>query len=264
MSELHGSRRPTRSRLHRWFPLAAVVLAAGVIVAMGWHRHVSFETLLRHHDAIHEFILTHRVAAVAFYIATYVVVVALSLPGALALTLTGGILFGGAVGGAAAIVGATVGATIIFLIARSAFGEDLARRAGPLASKLADGFRSEAFSYLLFLRLVPVFPFALINLVPALAGVRLSTFVAATFIGIIPGGFAFAYVGAGLDSVIGTQGAIYKACIAAGRSDCRLDFDVKAAVTTELLAALAALGVVALLPVIVKRLRARRLAGSSG
>ena len=89
---------------------------------------------------------------------------------------------------------------------------------------------------------------------------RLPTFVAATGIGIIPATFAFAFVGAGLDSVIRAQGAIYNACLAAGRTDCRVDFDVKAAVTPELLAALAALGVIALIPVVVKRLRARRVA----
>lgn len=263
MPESHDSQRP-QGLLRRWLPLVLVALAAATVVIMGWHRHLSFEMLLRHHDTIHAFIESHRAVAVAVYIATYVVAVALSLPGALVLTLTGGILFGGAVGGAAAVAGAALGATIIFLIARSAFGHDLAQRAGSLAEKLAEGFRSDAFHYLLFLRLVPVFPFVLVNLVPALAGVRLSTFVAATVIGIIPAGFAFAYVGAGLDSVIVAQGVIYKACLAAGRSDCRVDFDVKAVVTPELLAALAALGVIALLPVVVKKLRARRLAGSSG
>ena len=105
----------------------------------GWNRQISFETLVRHNEAIHAFILGHRIAAVAIYIAVYVVTIALSLPGGLVLTLTGGFLFGGLVGGAAAVVGATIGATIIFLIAKSAFGEHLARRAGPLAEKLAAG-----------------------------------------------------------------------------------------------------------------------------
>jgi uncharacterized membrane protein YdjX (TVP38/TMEM64 family) len=177
------------------------------------------------------------------------------------LTLTGGILFGGVVGGAAAVVGATIGATIIFLIAKTAFGEHLAKRAGPAVGKLIGGFRADAFNYLLFLRLVPLFPFFLVNLVPALAGVRLVTFVAATFLGIIPGGFAFAFVGAGLESVIRAQSAAYNACLAAGRTDCRFDFDVKAVVTPELLAGFAALGVIALIPVVVKRWRARRVAG---
>jgi uncharacterized membrane protein YdjX (TVP38/TMEM64 family) len=218
---------------------------------------------VRHNGAIHDFLLSHQTAALAAYIATYIAVVALSLPGALILTLTGGILFGGFVGGAAAIVGATTGAAVIFLIARSAFGAHLVRRAGPMVEKLADGFRADAFHYLLFLRLVPLFPFFIVNLVPALAGVRLGTFVAATAIGVVPAAFAFAFAGAGLESVISAEGAAYNACLAAGGTECRLDFDIKTALTPELLAALAFLGVFALVPVFMKRIRARRVANSS-
>ena len=104
---------------------------------------------------------------------------------------------------------------------------------------------------------MPIFPFWLVNLVPALCGVRLATFVAATAIGIIPATFVFAFVGAGLDSVIAAQQAAYSACVAAGRPDCRLDFDLHAAITPELSPRSAALGVLALVPVVVKRLRAR-------
>jgi uncharacterized membrane protein YdjX (TVP38/TMEM64 family) len=264
MSELPAKETPARSTVRRWLPLVAIVVLSVVAIAIGWNRKISFETLVRHNEAIHAFILDKRLAAVAIYLAIYVVAIALSLPGGLILTLSGGFLFGGLVGGTAAVVGATTGACIFFMIAKSAFGEHLARRAGPLAEKLAEGFRADAFHYLLFLRLVPVFPFVLINIVPALAGVRLRTFVAATALGIIPGTFTFAFLGAGLDSVIRAQGAIYNACLAAGHSDCKLDFDVKAAVTPELLGALAALGILALIPVAVKRIRARRVANSSG
>jgi uncharacterized membrane protein YdjX (TVP38/TMEM64 family) len=107
----------------------------------------------------------------------------------------------------------------------------------------------------LFLRLVPLFPFWLVNLVPALCGVRLATFVTATVVGIIPATFAFAFVGAGLDSVIVAQQAAYRACLAAGRTDCRLEFHMHAALTPELLTALVALGLLALIPVAVKRIR---------
>jgi len=109
----------------------------------------------------------------------------------------------------------------------------------------------------LFLRLVPIFPFWMVNLVPALAGVRLATFAAATALGVIPATFVFAFVGAGLDSVIAAQQAAYRSCLAAARSDCRLEFHVNAALTPELIGALTALGVLALVPVLVKRLRAR-------
>jgi uncharacterized membrane protein YdjX (TVP38/TMEM64 family) len=252
-----------RWRLRRLAPVAAVVLVMALVFAMGWHRFVSLETLVRHRAAIEGFVHAHYALAVATYVGIYVAVVALSIPGAAILTVVGGVLFGWLVGALAAIVGATIGATAIFLIARSACGEVLLRRAGPLVAKVAQGFRDDAFNYLLFLRLVPVFPFWLVNLAPALVGVRLGTFVLATALGIIPGTFAFALVGEGLDSVIAAQESAYRACLAAGSGDCRLAFSLSAVATPQLLAALAALGLVALIPVAVRKWRARTTAGAA-
>jgi uncharacterized membrane protein YdjX (TVP38/TMEM64 family) len=246
-----------RARLRRFAPVAVVVLAMVAVFATGAHHQVSLETLVKHRMTIDVFITAHGIAAVAAYMAIYIVAVALSIPGSLFLTITGGILFGVALGGIATVISATVGATIIFLIAKGACGESLVRRAGPLACKLVDGFKADAFNYLLFLRLVPAFPFFLVNLVPALVGVRLPTFVAATFIGIIPAVFAFTFLGSGLDSVIAAQEGIYRACVEAGRSDCQIYFNIGMIATPRLLASLATLGVIALIPVIVKRLRAR-------
>jgi len=227
------------------------------VFASGVHNHLSLETLVRHRMAIDTFIANHGVMAVAAFMAIYIVAVALSIPGALFLTISGGFLFGTIIGGVAAVVGATIGATIVFSVAKSACGETLIRRAGPLALKLAGGFRANAFSYLLFLRLVPAFPFFLVNLVPALVGVRLSTFFAATLIGVVPATFAFAFLGSGLDSVIAAQEVVYRACLASGRTGCQLHFDLGMIATPRLLAALATLGVIALIPVIVKHMRAR-------
>src|SRR5438270_824012 len=174
------------ARLRRFAPVAVIVLAMVAVFASGAHRQVSLETLVTHRMAIDAFITAHGIAAVAVYMAIYILVVALSIPGSLFLTITGGILFGVVVGGIATVISATVGATIIFLVAKGACGESLVRRAGPLACKLVDGFKADAFNYLVFLRLVPAFPFFLVNLVPALVGVKLPTFVAATLIGVIP------------------------------------------------------------------------------
>jgi uncharacterized membrane protein YdjX (TVP38/TMEM64 family) len=246
------------SAMRRFMPLAAIVLVAGVVIAMGWHRQLSFETLERHHAVIHDFVDRHTATAVGGYVALYIVIVALSLPGAVFLTLAGGMLFGLVVGGLAAALGATVGAICIFLVAKSAFGERLIRRAGPLAAKLADGFCADAFNYLLFLRLIPLFPFWLVNLVPAVAGVRLKTFVAATAIGILPASFVFAFLGASLENIIAAELASFRTCLATGRADCRLDFNPHGGATLELLAAFGLLGVLALVPVIARRMRARR------
>jgi len=243
--------------LRRFAPVAVILVAMAAVFASGAYRHLSLETLVRHRMAIDAFMAHHMIVALGAFVAIYIVVVALSIPGALFLTISGGILFGALVGGAASVVGATAGATLIFLVARSACGESIVRRAGPLACKLAAGFRADAFSYLLFLRLVPAFPFFLVNLVPAVAGVKLRTFVAATAIGIVPATFAFAFFGSGLDSVLAAQEGGYRACIAAGRTECPVHFDVSAIVTPQLLAAFAALGALALIPVLVKRLKAR-------
>ena len=234
--------------------LAAVGLAAVAYYVFG-RDALSLEALLRHRDAIDAFVGRHQVLAVLAYIWVYIIVVALSVPGAAFLTVCGGFLFGVLIGASTAVLGATIGATFIFLVARTALGEPLLRRAGPRAARLAEGFRDDAFSYLLFLRLVPAFPFFLVNLVPAVAGVRLLPFVAATTIGVIPASAAFAFAGTGLDSVIAAQKRFYDACLAAGGADCQLAFDAKDILTPQLLGALVALGLLALVPVAVRRLR---------
>jgi len=155
-----------------------------------------------------------------------------------------------------------VGASLLFLIAKTSCGETLAQKAGPWLSKLADGFQENAFHYLLFLRLVPAFPFWLVNLAPALLGVSLKTFIIGTFVGIIPGTFAFAYVGAGLDSVINAAQADMQKCLDlagnAGQKSCALSINPASLITQELLIAFGALGFVALIPVALKKLKTRK------
>ena len=144
------------------------------------------------------------------------------------------------------------------LLARSAIGEPLLKGAGPRAAKLARGFRQDAFNYLLFLRLVPAFPFFLVNLVPALAGVRLGPFLAATVLGVMPAAVVYALAGRGLGSIIDRQLAAQSRCLARGESVCPLSFDARAVLTPELIAALVGIALLALLPVLVTRLRRQR------
>jgi uncharacterized membrane protein YdjX (TVP38/TMEM64 family) len=144
---------------------------------------------------------THPVPAALGFVALYALVVSLSLPVAVVGTLLGGFLFGPLLGTLLAVVGATTGASIVFLIARSAVGEGLRSRAGPLYGRVAAGMRANAFEYLLFLRLVPLFPFFLVNIVPALFEVRLRTFALATAVGIVPGTFVYANLGRELGSI---------------------------------------------------------------
>ena len=258
MSAPAPTARESRGFARRLVPLLVIVAAAAAVYLTVGRGMISLESLIQHRAAIDQFRgMATGLLAVLAYIALYTVAVALSLPGATFLTVSGGFLFGLALGAGAAVIGATAGATVIFLVARTALGEPLLKRAGPRALKLAENFREDAFSYLLFLRLVPAFPFFLVNLVPAFAGVGLATFVAATAIGIIPGAVAFAFAGTGLDSVIAAQKHAYDACLAAGHAGCHLTFDAAAILTPELLGALVALALLALVPVVVKRLRGR-------
>ncbi len=191
-----------RRRTRRLLPLLLLLAAAAIVFTTGLHELVSLATLRRHRAALLLLVAEHPVAAAGLFVAVYVAVVALSIPGAVVLTLCGGFLFGPWLGTGLVVLGATGGAVLLFLVARSALGEPLRARAGPWLSRLAEGFRADAFNYLLALRLVPVFPFWLVNLVPALLGVRLSTFALATAIGIVPGSLVYASLGAGLGVVL--------------------------------------------------------------
>ena len=206
-----------RGPIRRLLPLLAVGLFAVIAFVAFGQGGISLEALVSNREAIGAFVAEHRILALLSYIGLYIATVALSVPGGTLLTVSGGFLFGVAIGATAAVIGATIGATLIFLLARSALGEPLLRRAGPRAQQLAQGFRADAFSYLLFLRLVPAFPFFLVNLVPAFAGVRLGPFVAATALGVIPASLVYAFAGTGLDSIMTAQKNSYQDCLAAPR-----------------------------------------------
>lgn len=249
----------------RWLPLAAILAGTAFAVWQGWHRHLTLESLIAHETAFRGYIEANAAGAVAIYALVYVAVVALSLPGGLLLTLAGGFLFGWLVGGIVTVAAATVGATIVFQIARTSLGATLAARAGPRLSALRQGFQDGALNYLLFLRLVPLFPFWLVNIAPALLGVSLSTYVLGTVVGIVPGTFAFAFIGAGLDSVVAAQRAAFDACLAGASGKgldpsaaCDLGIDPSALVTPGLIAAFIALGVLALIPIAAKKVLGRR------
>lgn len=245
---------PSGSFVRRLVPLVLLLATMALVYGMGWHRLLSFKTIGLNYEALRSFIDTHLGAAVLLYMLIYIVVVALSLPGGLVLTLSGGLLLGWKLAAPTTVVAATAGATIIFLIARTSIGEPLAAKAGPWLGRLRKGFRENALSYLLFLRLVPVFPFFVVNLAPALLDVPLRTFVIATFLGIMPATVAFSVLGSGLGSAIEAQNQLYRTCTAQAeaKGDCAYTIDVNVLVTPELIAAFVALGVLALIPVAVK------------
>lgn len=244
----------------RWLPLIVLIAVTTGVFTTGLQNYLSFKSIGLNYDWLKTFIAEHFWLAILLYALIYIAVVALSLPGGLVMTLAGGLLFGWQVGAPLTVVAATIGATLLFLIAKTSFGETLAAKAGPWLATLRDGFRENALSYLLFLRLVPAFPFVVVNLAPALLGVPLRTYVMGTLLGIIPGTTAFSVAGSGLGSVVEAQNKIYQSCLAslpanAGDAACPYKIDTSALVTKELLAAFALLGVVALIPVVLKKFR---------
>ena len=190
-----------------WLVLAALA-AFGLLRWSGLGSYLSLDTLRTHREALVGWVSANIVLASLAYVVVYVVAVAFSFPGAVVLTLSGGFLFGAAAGTLLTVTGATIGATIIFVFARAIFGENALDRFGQPAARLAEGIRRNAGSYLLVLRLVPLFPFFLVNLVPAFVGVPLATYVVTTFVGIIPGTAVFSLAGAGLGSVLDRGGAV--------------------------------------------------------
>lgn len=186
----------------RFLPIAIVATGLAIGYAAGLQDYLSLAMLAERREALALFVSTHYGLSILAYCAIYILAVAFSFPAASVLTIFGGVLFGWLVGGALTAVAATIGAVAIFLAARSAFGGVLRRRAGPFASRLADGFEKDAFYYLLILRLAPVVPFFVVNVAPAFFDVRLRTYVIATFFGIMPATFAYSWLGQGIDSVI--------------------------------------------------------------
>lgn len=248
----------------RYAPLIGLGAVMAIVFGMGWHKLISFETIGRNYETLQNFIAANLPLALGLYMLTYIAVVALSLPGGLIMTLAGGLLFGWQIGAPATVVAATIGATLLFLIARTSLGETLAARAGPWLARLSEGFKENALSYMLFLRLVPVFPFVVVNLAPALLGVPLRTYVLGTFLGIIPGTFAFSFAGSGLGSVVEAQNSVHAACLARQSSepglDCPYTIDTGSLITQELVIAFVLIGLVALIPVFAKKWSKRNAA----
>ncbi len=223
----------------RWLKAAILLVFTAGFAAFfifGGAQWLNLETIKIHRAELLQFTANNYFTMLLLSVLVYAAATALSIPGALLLSLTVGFLFGRWVGTLVIVLAATVGATLVFIAARYLFAEAAQRKAGGLAKKMIEGFKENAFNYLLFLRLVPLFPFWLVNLVPAFTPIRVRTYVAATALGIIPGSFVFANLGQSL-----------------GRIE-----SIEQLVSGEILAALALLGLFALIPIAVNRLKTKR------
>jgi uncharacterized membrane protein YdjX (TVP38/TMEM64 family) len=235
---------PTTANRSAWLrrlPILVITVAA-VTGAIFFRDAISFDTLARHREELLAFRDAHYLATVLAFLAAYVAIVALSLPGGTVATLTGGFLFGLFPGVLFNVVGATAGAILIFLAARTGFGERLSAKlasGGGATARLIEGIRQNEWSVLLLMRLVPVVPFFLANLIPAFTGTRLRVYAATTFLGIIPGAFVFTSVGSGLGKVF-----------ALGEKP-----DLSILFTAPVLGPILGLAVLAALPILLKTLR---------
>lgn len=193
---------PPRAGWARWVPFAVLLSGAVLFFALGLQDYIGIEQLKAHREALTDWVLRYGLVAGLAYALAYAAMTAFSIPGGAIATIVAGFLFGLWLGTLIVLVGATIGATALFLAARTALGDLLRRRAGGALKRMEAGFRRDALSYLLVLRLVPIFPFFLVNLVPALLGVSLRVFVIGTFFGIIPGTLVYASVGNGLGALL--------------------------------------------------------------
>lgn len=233
-----------RSPLARYAPLFVIALGAG----LGWWLfgdYLSFEALAANREALLAFRDANYAATVAAFIAVYALIVAFSLPGATIATLTGGFLFATFPGALFNITAATLGATAIFLAAQTSIGARLGARlegSEGVAKRLKDGIDENQWSMLFLMRLLPVVPFFVANLVPAFLEVPLRRFVVSTFFGIMPGAVVYTSVGAGLGEVF-----------ARGETP-----DLGIIFEPQILLPILGLCALALLPVVLRALRGKR------
>jgi uncharacterized membrane protein YdjX (TVP38/TMEM64 family) len=230
-----------RFALRRLIPLGLLILAGVAFALCGGRRYLTFAALAEHREFLEGLVAASGALAALGYILIYAALTAMSVPGAMLMTLAGGLLFGPWLGALYALTAATLGATAVFLAARNGL-YGLAARIGTLAERLEAGFREDAFSYLFCLRLVPLVPFWLVNLIAGVAGIPLATYVAATFCGMLPGALVYASLGNGVGALIES-----------GQHP-----DRYVIFRPNILLPIIGLAMLALLPVVYKRWRGRR------
>jgi uncharacterized membrane protein YdjX (TVP38/TMEM64 family) len=225
----------------RLIPLIILLLGLGAFFYFRAYEYINLETLKAHRAQLLEWTMRYPIIIAGSFILIYTIAVAISMPQAIFLTLLGGFLFGPIFGTIYVAVGATIGATIIFLAAKTAFHKLLLHKAGPWMKKITSGFQNNAISYMLFLRLVPLFPFWLVNIVPAFLGISTRIYFFTTFFGILPGTFVYILLGHGLGTII-EQGK---------------EINLGIIFKPEILAPLIGLGILSLIPIVYKKFKGK-------
>lgn len=234
--ESNGGKK-SRLTVAKVLPLVVLVAVIAAFFGFGLNQYLSFEALRDHREELLGLYEANKIMTIGCFMLIYALVVALSVPGATWMTLAGGFIFGTVQATLYVVTAATIGALVVFLLARYCLADFFKAKAGKSIEKMEQGFKSNALSYLLFLRLVPLFPFWLINLVPAFLGVSTRTFVIGTLVGIIPGTAVFCSVGNGLGAVFDSGGMP----------------DLKIIFQPEILGPILGLAILSLVPIIYKK-----------
>lgn len=223
----------------KYLPILIIFLGMASIYFSGVYHYLSLDYLRMYHKSLKIFVEMYPIAVPITFCLVYIISTALSIPGAVFLTLLGGYLFPQPFSTIYVIFSATCGATLIFLAARTALKEIFKKKAGPFLQKMEKGFQENAVSYLLFLRFVPLFPFWLVNIAPAFFEVSLITFIWTTLVGIFPGTLVFTLAGGGLEKILENNEA----------------FSISTIFNSQIKIALVLLGITALVPVIWKNFK---------
>ena len=233
--------------LRKLLPLLLIALAMAGFFIFGLDKYISFDVLRENEARLHMLVAEMPVVSGLVYMVLYATATALSLPIATVLTVSGGLIFGTLIGGSLTVIGATTGACVIFLAAHSALRDTLVAKAGPRVKQFEAGFQKDAVSYLLTVRLIPIFPFFLVNIAAALVGAPFRIFALTTLFGIAPGTFIYASIGNGVSVVLAGGGI----------PDLGIIFD------PEIFLPLTGLGVLVLVPVLWRRFQKHAAANAT-
>jgi uncharacterized membrane protein YdjX (TVP38/TMEM64 family) len=226
--------KPTALWVRLW-PVYVILIGLGLALSQGWHEYLTLDSLSANAVSLDAMVRENFLIVFALYILVYAAATTFMVPGS-ALTIAGGFLFGLVMGTPATVIGATIGASILFFASKTSIGAVLRDVAGPFIEKMRAGFAENPVSYMCALRLIPVFPFAAVNIAPGLLGAKYSDYLLTTFFGIIPGTLAYTWIGAAVKGTL----------LEGGTPDI-------ASLASNFMPAFLALGLVSLLPVAYKK-----------
>ena len=236
MSNTTETQEKKTSVFVKLWPLYIIVGGLALALSQGWHSYLTLESLSENAVWLDTLVRENLILVFAIYVLVYAASTTFMVPGGV-LTIAGGFLFGLYIGTPATLIGATIGASILFFAAKTSVGSVLKQVAGPFLARMEKGFNENALSYMFALRLIPVFPFAVVNIAPGLLGAKYREYLIARFFGIIPGTLAYTWIGAAIKGTLLEGGEVNIGGLAA-----------------NFIPAFIALGIVALLPVAYKKI----------